>query len=162
VIWQRRRDLERRLNDEAAGRLATLSLELGLLAMDLCDPAAVNRLTRLQDDVRVILEDLRDIGSELYPPVLVSAGVGPALRAFAERRGMALSVRAAALRYPTSVETALYFGIVEILDPVDSAEASEGSGEACTVTVHQAGDDLVATVTGGRNSLVRVPHPIGS
>jgi signal transduction histidine kinase len=159
VIWQRRRELERRLNDEAAGRLATLSLELGLLAVDLCDPATVNRLTRLQDDVRVILEDLRDIGSELYPPVLVSAGVGPALRAFAERRGMALSVRAAALRYPPSVEAALYFAIIEVLDPVAPAEPGR---EVCTVTVDRVGDDLVATVTGGRDALVRVPHPVGS
>ena len=125
--------------------------------MDLCDPAAVNRLTRLQDDVRVVLEDLRDIGSELYPPVLVSAGVGPALRAFAERRGMALSVRAAAHRYPPSVESALYFAIVEVLDPVEKAP----NDQPCTVAVHHEGDELIAAVTGGRESLVRVAYPVG-
>ena len=159
MIWQRRRELERRLNDEAAGRLATLSLELGLLAVDQRDPAVVTRLARLQDDVRVVLEDLRDIGSELYPPVLVSAGVGPALRAFAERRGMPVSVCGMAHRYPASVEASLYFAIVDVLDPVDPADAGTAD-RASTVTVHREGDDLVATVTGERTTLVRITHPV--
>jgi len=167
VIWQRRRDLERRLNDEAAVRLAALSLELGLLAVDLRDQAAANRVMRLQDDVRVVLEELRDIGSELYPPVLVSAGVGPALRAYAERRGLAVTVSAPTDRYPARVEAALYFAVVDALDPftIEPAEpagranGAAGRGGRIAVEVRRCGEHLVAALSGARSGEVSVRHP---
>lgn len=174
MIWQRRRDLERRLNDEAAVRLAALSLELGLLAVDLRDPAAANRVMRLQDDVRVVLEELRDIGSELYPPVLVSAGVGPALRAYAERRGLAVTVSAPADRYPAPVEAALYFAVVDALDPFTTEPAAPHGrvGDAAArddldeprngriaIDVCHAGEHVVAALSGARNGEVSVRYP---
>lgn len=160
VSWQRRRELERRLNDEAAVRLGTLSLQLGLLAADLDDRAAVDRLTRLQDDVRVILEELREIGSDLYPPVLVSSGVGPALLAYAERRRLPVSVSAPPQRHPCEVEAALYFAVIDLLDP-PAAAGLNGSDQRVTVALRRVDDDLVATLTGGRRGEVRIPVTMG-
>lgn len=168
MIWQRRRDLERRLNDEAAVRLAALSLELGLLAVDLRDPASASRVMRLQDDVRVVLEELRDIGSELYPPVLVSAGVGPALRAYAERRGLAVAVSAPADRYPAPVEAALYFAVVDALEPFTTEPgtphdrvngAVDMRDGTIAVEVRRLGEHLVASLSGARSGEVSVRHP---
>lgn len=174
MIWQRRRDLERRLNDEAAVRLAALSLELGLLAVDLRDPTAATRVMRLQDDVRVVLEELRDIGSELYPPVLVSAGVGPALRAYAERRGLAVAVSAPVDRYPAPVEAALYFAVVDEIDPFTTGP-TDPYGRAngvlgrddktaprngrIAVEVRHCDEHLVAALSGARSGEVRVRYP---
>jgi hypothetical protein len=72
---------------------------------------------------------------------------------------MSVSVQGTLCRYPASVEAALYFAIIDVLDPVDPAEAAVAN-RASTVTVNRVGDDLVATVAGGRTSLVRVPHPV--
>ncbi|PPK70924.1 histidine kinase [Actinokineospora auranticolor] len=88
-----RRGLERDLNDGPAQRVAALSVELGLFAADLTDPALGARVAGLQAALAVVLAELREIGGALYPPVLASDGFEPALRAVAERHGLAIAVR---------------------------------------------------------------------
>lgn len=136
-----RRDLERRLHDGPALRLSTLSIELGLAVVELRDPAARARLRRLQREVEVIAEELRDIGAAIYPPVLAAAGVGPALRAYAERRRLPLTVVAGPERFPDPVEAAAYFAVADALDA--------DPGRAATVTVRREGANVVVWLSGG-------------
>lgn len=80
-------DLERDLHDRAAVGMSALALELGLISTD-TDPGVGERVEVAQDMLRRAIDDLRGIGRTLYPPVLVSAGLGPALRGLAERRDL--------------------------------------------------------------------------
>ncbi|TDV44937.1 histidine kinase [Actinophytocola oryzae] len=85
-----RLDLERTLHDGAAADMSALALELGLISMAADDPTTGARIEAALDMLRRAIDDLRGIGSALYPPVLVSAGLGPALTAVAERRELRL------------------------------------------------------------------------
>ena len=85
--WRDRRALERRLHDGAALRISALTLRLGLLRHarargDVEFDAAVEAL---QDELHLVLQELRDVEGRLYPPLLDEAGLGPALREAAAR-----------------------------------------------------------------------------
>jgi signal transduction histidine kinase len=148
--WRRRRELERRLHDGPALRLAALSLELGLVAMELRETVAGGRVAGLQDQVRVIIEELREIGAEIYPPILGVAGIGPALRAYGERNRRSLTVVAGPERFPEPVEAAAYFAAADALD----AEP----GSPAEITVRRTGDTLVVAMRGvARGCEVRIP-----
>lgn len=85
-----RHDLEKDLHDGAAAGMSALALELGLISMAADDPGLGARIDAAQGLLRRVLEDLRGIGTALYPPVLVSGGLGPALNALAEHRNLRL------------------------------------------------------------------------
>lgn len=85
-----RLDLERTLHDGAAADMSALALELGLISMAADDPDTGARIESALAMLRGAIDELRGLGSALYPPVLVSAGLGPALRAVAERRDLRL------------------------------------------------------------------------
>jgi hypothetical protein len=78
-------DLERTLHDGAATGISALAVELGVISISTNDPGLGARIDAVHGIVHRILDDLRVVGAILYPPVLVSAGLGPALRAVAER-----------------------------------------------------------------------------
>jgi signal transduction histidine kinase len=83
-------DLEKTLHDGAAADMSALALELGLLSMSAENPDTEARIDTALGMLRRAIDDLRGIGATLYPPVLVSAGLGPALRSVAERRDLRL------------------------------------------------------------------------
>jgi signal transduction histidine kinase len=85
-----RHELERVLHDGAAAGMSALALELGLISMAADDPRLGARIDAAQGLLSNVLDDLRGIGTALYPPVLVSAGLEPALRALAEHRELRL------------------------------------------------------------------------
>src|SRR5690349_14531912 len=85
--WRDRRALERRLHDGAALRISALTLRLGLLrhARARGDTAFDAAVEELQDELHLVLQELRDVEGRLYPPLLDEAGLGPALREAAAR-----------------------------------------------------------------------------
>ncbi|NUT51878.1 MAG: histidine kinase [Saccharothrix sp.] len=85
-----RHAIERTLHDGAVSGISALALELGLLSAVVDDPGVQAELAVAQRRVRRILDQLRRVGAEIYPPVLASAGLGPGLLAVAERRGLRL------------------------------------------------------------------------
>jgi len=89
-VARRRCDLERLLHDGAAASMSALALELGLISMHANDPRVGDRIDATQGLLRRAIDDLRQLGTALYPAVLVSAGLGPALEAVAERRDLRL------------------------------------------------------------------------
>jgi len=82
--------LERALHDGAITDISALALELGVISASAGDSDVAAKLAVAQRRVTDILDELRGVGSWIYPPVLASAGLGPGLRAVAERRGLRL------------------------------------------------------------------------
>ncbi|HEV7651037.1 MAG TPA: histidine kinase [Actinophytocola sp.] len=85
-----RHDLEKDLHDGAAAGMSALALELGLISMAADDPGLGARIDAAQGLLRRVLDDLRGVGTALYPPMLVSGGLAPALRTLAEHRNLRL------------------------------------------------------------------------
>ena len=121
--WAARRDLERRLHDGAALRISALTLQLGLLRHRHPDGEQEfsSAVDDLQDELHVVLQELRDIAGQLYPPLLDEAGLGPALREAAARCPAPVHVDAPDQRFGPDVEGAVYFAVLGFLPDVPTA-----------------------------------------
>lgn len=84
--------LERTLHDGAVADISALALELGVISATVADTNVEERIAAVQDRVSDIIEDLRRVGTVIYPPVLATAGLGPGLLAVAEHRGLRLAL----------------------------------------------------------------------
>ena len=80
--WHRRRLLERKLHDGAAMRASALVLRLGVLRELVPDGHAplIEAIDDVQDELHLMLDELRDVAAQIYPPLLKEAGLVPALR----------------------------------------------------------------------------------
>jgi signal transduction histidine kinase len=118
--WSRRRDLERQLHDGPALRIAALTLRLGLLAQKVRDGASglPHDIAELQNQLELVLEELREIADQIYPPLLRAAGLGPALCELASRAYTPMRVDAAEDRFHPMVEGTAYYAVLGVLsDP---------------------------------------------
>lgn len=142
--WSRRRRLERRLHDGAALRISALTLQLGLFRHRV--PAAQRDLHEsidgFEDELHAVLQELREVASELYPPLLDEAGLGPALREQTGRLDATVVVTATDERFGPAVEGAAYFAVVACLTAV-----APGGGPV-EVSVRRADDALVVLLAG--------------
>lgn len=142
--WTRRRRLERRLHDGAALRISALTLQLGLLRHRV--PAGDRDLHESIDDVehelQAVLQELREVASELYPPLLDEAGLGPALREHAGRLDATVVITASDERFGPAVEGAAYFAVVACL------AALPPGGSTVEVSMTRADDSLVVHLAG--------------
>ncbi|MBN9737220.1 MULTISPECIES: histidine kinase [unclassified Pseudonocardia] len=142
--WSQRRGLERRLHDGAALRLSALALQLGLVRHRLPDDDVElhGAVDDLQGELHAVLQELRGIAAELYPPLLDEAGLGPALREESARRGLPVTVEVPDDRFGPSAEGAAYFAVVAALDPCHA--------ERLVVTVRRDHHDLLLRLDGLR------------
>jgi signal transduction histidine kinase len=150
--WLRRLRLQRRLHDGAALQISALVPQLGVVRKRLSDDEEGVRLSidDLQDQLHMVLQELREVSREIYPPLLDQAGLGPALREFADRVAVPLRVVAPAERFCPEVEGAAYFAVTECLALL---EADGGSAE---VGLRREGDALVISLDG-----VPARHAVG-
>ena len=113
-----RRQLERRLHDGAQRRLRTVaSLMLdahALLGPDKGD--VVTALDQLTSQLEAATEELGELARGIHPAMLTELGLGPAVRALAERSPLpvAVEVRGSG-RLSRNVEATLYFVASEAL-----------------------------------------------
>ena len=113
-----RRRLERNLHDGAQQNLVALAVSLRLARDVLADEpeAAGQMLDQLADDLKVTIQELRDLAHGIYPPLLADSGLARALSAAASRSPLAVAVTAGDLgRYSPDVEAAVYFCCLEAL-----------------------------------------------
>jgi len=89
-IAECRYGLEQSLHDGAATGMSAVAIELDLIAAAVGDPRLGARIDAVRDTVCQAVDELRHLGSAIYPPVLGGAGLEPAWRALAERRGLRL------------------------------------------------------------------------
>ena len=121
-------DSERRAMERAlrAGALARLAEGLALLASAPDDPAAPTAELTLA--VQRAIDAVIEFAHGVYPRVLDSAGLGPALTDLARRCPTAVGVSAPGGRLPSEVESTLYFVATEALtNAVKHAAASRVS-----------------------------------
>jgi signal transduction histidine kinase len=116
---EERHRIERNLHDGAQQQLVALSVQLTLLE-DAADLTEVRQTTgELKTGLRQALEDLRALARGIYPPLLADQGLGPALRAQANRAPLPVVIEADGIgRYPRDTEAAVYFCTLEALQNV--------------------------------------------
>jgi signal transduction histidine kinase len=113
-----RRRIERDLHDGIQQRLVTLGLVLGGLRHHVpSDQAeALARLSDVEDEVRELTDELREISRGIHPAVLSQGGLGPALKSLARRSGVPVELDVGVVeRLPQSVEAAAYYTVSEAL-----------------------------------------------
>jgi len=117
---EERHRIERNLHDGAQQQLVALNIQLGLLDAAADDPGEVREIAgELRAGLRGALDDLRALARGIYPPLLADQGLGPALRAQADRAPLPVLVEADGIgRYRRDAEAAAYFCILEALQNV--------------------------------------------
>lgn len=119
-----RRRLAGELHDRTSPNLAAIGVHLDIMA-DGLDPAAARVLGARLEDVRALLEDttasIREISSDLRPPILDYAGLAAALDSylaqFQRRTGIAVDFhcRQPEIRLPAATESVLFRIVQESL-----------------------------------------------
>ncbi len=162
---QERRRLERDLHDGAQQRLVAVSLALRLLRKQLdtqgvANEAAVAAADRAAAELKLAIQELRELARGIHPAILTEAGLGPAISSLAERCAVPTVVGALPdRRLSTAVEATAYFVVSESLANVAKyASATQASVEAeCRGSIlHlEVGDNGVGGADAARGSGIR-------
>jgi signal transduction histidine kinase len=109
-----RRSLERDLHDGAQQRLVSLALMLQLAAESL-EPHIAVQIAAAESELRAATVELRELAHGIHPAALSDEGLGPAIRALADRVPLAIdALDLPTARLPPAVETAAYYLVDEI------------------------------------------------
>src|SRR3954447_24239315 len=142
-----RQQIEQNIHDGIQQRLTALRIRLSLAAdrfADRDDQDAAATLSEFGDQVEAAIDELREVAHGVYPHLLASYGLAPALMAAAARSAHPVTVDTDGVgRYPRQIESAVYFSILAALD---NAAKYAGRGQV-TVTIWDADERLHFTVT---------------
>ncbi|MFE6686554.1 sensor histidine kinase [Streptomyces sp. NPDC057743] len=144
------RRIERDLHDGAQARLAALALDLGLAKEKVAqDPrAAAAMVDEAHGEVKIALQELRDLARGIHPAILTDRGLGPALSALAGRCPVPVTVEVDLDRRPAAaIEGMAYFTVSELLRNV--AEHSGADHAAVDVWHHEGGGPAGPSDKGG-------------
>ncbi|MEU9119681.1 sensor domain-containing protein [Streptomyces sp. NPDC048506] len=140
------RRIERDLHDGAQARLVSLAMDLGLAKEKLAeDPqAAAKMVDEAHGEVKIALQELRDLARGIHPAILTDRGLGPALSALAARCTVPVKVTVDLDRRPAAaIEGIAYFTASELLQNVSKhAQASRA-----TLDVWRTADRIMVLVT---------------
>jgi len=157
-----RRRIERDLHDGIRQRLAALEVELSaveaLVPEHLPDVRAA--LDQAADGLSQTLRELQEISRGLHPAILSSRGLGPALRALAQRVPIAVKTSVnVPCRLPHQVEIAAYYVVAEALANVakharatTASVSAAGAAEALRLEVRD--DGVGGAAPGGGSGLI--------
>ncbi|MFI8961489.1 sensor histidine kinase [Streptomyces sp. NPDC053493] len=115
------RRIERDLHDGAQARLVSLAMDLGLAKEKLAeDPrAAAAMVDEAHGEVKLALQELRDLARGIHPAVLTDRGLDAALSAVAARCTVPVSVDVDLPARPAAaIEGIAYFTVSELLQNV--------------------------------------------
>ncbi|MFD5100094.1 sensor histidine kinase [Streptomyces albidochromogenes] len=142
------RRIERDLHDGAQARLVALAMGLGMarekLTGDFKDPvAAAAMVDEAHGEVKLALEELRDLARGIHPAVLTDRGLDAALSSIASRctAPVRVSVDLAA-RPAEAIEGIAYFTVSELLQNV----SKHSGARSASVDVWRGGDRLLIQV----------------
>ena len=145
VGLRQRRRLERDLHDGAQQRLVSLALTLRMAREKLGPeggPAGV-LLDRSREELRLALNELRELARGIHPAVLSDRGLGAAVESLADRAPLRVEVREVpAERLPDHIELTAYFVISEALTNI----TKYASASRAWVSVTQANGRLTLEV----------------
>ncbi|WP_328300275.1 sensor domain-containing protein [Streptomyces sp. NBC_00435] len=139
------RRIERDLHDGAQARLVALAMDLGLAKEKLAeDPRAAARMVdEAHGEVKIALQELRDLARGIHPAVLTDRGLDAALSSVASR--CAVPVRVAVelpSRPAAAIEGIAYFTVSELLQNISKHARARTAG----VDVWKSGDRLLIQV----------------
>lgn len=115
------RRIERDLHDGAQARLVSLAMELGLAKEKLAeDPEKAARMVdEAHGEVKLALQELRQLARGIHPAILTDRGLGPALSAVASRCTVPVTVQVDLVERPVSaIEGIAYYTASELLQNV--------------------------------------------
>ncbi|MEV7778185.1 sensor domain-containing protein [Kitasatospora sp. NPDC088351] len=152
------RRIERDLHDGAQARLVALAMDLGLAKERLKETetpddvaAAARMVDNAHGEVKLALQELRDLARGIHPAVLTDRGLDAALSAVAARCTVPGGVRVqvelkgddgAVERPDSAVEGIAYFTVSELLTNV----SKHSGARTATVDAWRAGDQLMLLV----------------
>ncbi|MFI9049486.1 sensor histidine kinase [Streptomyces sp. NPDC053427] len=140
------RRIERDLHDGAQARLVSLAMDLGLAKEKLVeDPdAAVRMVDEAHGEVKVALQELRDLARGIHPAILTDRGLGPALSALAARCTVPVTVTVDLDSRPAAaIERIAYFTVSELLQNI----SKHARATRATVDVWHSADRIMMQVT---------------
>ncbi|MGW6463917.1 sensor histidine kinase [Streptomyces rubiginosohelvolus] len=140
------RRIERDLHDGAQARLVALAMDLGLAKEKLTDDpeAAARMVDEAHGEVKVALQELRDLARGIHPAVLTDRGLDAALSAIASRCTVPVTVEVDLDSRPAqAIEGIAYFTVSELLQNI----SKHAHATRATVDVWRAGDRLMLQVT---------------
>ncbi|MFB8384178.1 sensor histidine kinase [Streptomyces rubiginosohelvolus] len=140
------RRIERDLHDGAQARLVALAMDLGLAKEKLTDDpeAAARMVDEAHGEVKVALQELRDLARGIHPAVLTDRGLDAALSAIASRCTVPVTVEVDLDSRPAqAIEGIAYFTVSELLQNI----SKHARATRATVDVWRAGDRLMLQVT---------------
>ncbi|MFJ7208166.1 sensor histidine kinase [Streptomyces sp. NPDC098789] len=139
------RRIERDLHDGAQARLVALAMDLGLAKEKLLeDPQAAARMVdEAHGEVKIALQELRDLARGIHPAVLTDRGLDAALSSVASRCAVPVRVQVELPGRPVAaIEGIAYFTVSELLQNI-SKHARAG---VASVDVWKSGDRLLIQV----------------
>ena len=167
-----RRRLERDLHDGAQQQVVALKLRLALAASIAEEqaPELAASLQELGKEAGEAIEALRNLAHGIYPPLLASSGLIPALRQQAGRLPLDIDVRPDELpRVGSDVEAAVYFCCLEALQNVAKhANARHVSvvldlaDGVLSFRIEDDGDGFDTTVTGPGHGLTNLSDRVAA
>ncbi|MDT0346721.1 sensor histidine kinase [Streptomyces litchfieldiae] len=140
------RRIERDLHDGAQARLVALAMDLGLAKEKLTeDPQAAARMVdEAHGEVKLALQELRDLARGIHPAILTDRGLGPALSNVAARCTVPVTVDVELpFRPAEAIEGIAYFTVCELLQNV----SKHSGARHAQVDVWRADDRLMLQVT---------------
>ncbi|WP_335978376.1 MULTISPECIES: sensor histidine kinase [Streptomycetaceae] len=139
------RRIERDLHDGAQARLVALAMDLGLAKEKLLeDPeAAAKMVGEAHGEVKVALQELRDLARGIHPAILTDRGLDAALSSVATRCTVPVAVTVDLPARPAeAIEGIAYFTVSELLQNVSKHSRARGAW----VEVWRADDRLMIQV----------------
>ncbi|MFD5784208.1 sensor histidine kinase [Streptomyces sp. NPDC126933] len=139
------RRIERDLHDGAQARLVALAMGLGLAKEKLTeDPeAAATMVDEAHGEVKLALQELRDLARGIHPAVLTDRGLDAALSAIASRCTVPVTVTVGLDERPAeAIEGIAYFTVSELLQNVSKHSAAR----TAAVDVRRTDDRLLIQV----------------
>ncbi|MBT1096637.1 sensor histidine kinase [Streptomyces sp. Tu102] len=139
------RRIERDLHDGAQARLVNLAMGLGLAKEKLLeDPdTAASMVEEAHGEVKLALQELRDLARGIHPAVLTDRGLDAALSAVSSRCTVPVKVTVDLLARPVAaIEGIAYFTVSELLQNVSKHSAAKSA----SVDVWRSDDRLLIQV----------------
>jgi signal transduction histidine kinase len=148
------RRIERDLHDGAQARLVALAMGLGLAKEKLLeDPdTAAQMVDEAHGEVKLALQELRDLARGIHPAILTDRGLGPALSSVATRCTVPVQVTVDLPARPAeAIEGIAYFTVSELLQNISKHSRAKNAW----VDLWRADDRLLIQVrdngAGGAN-----------
>ncbi|OKI48159.1 histidine kinase [Streptomyces sp. TSRI0281] len=139
------RRIERDLHDGAQARLVALAMGLGLAKEKLTDDpeAAARMVDEAHGEVKVALQELRDLARGIHPAILTDRGLDAALSAIASRCTVPVKVSVDLDSRPAqAIEGSAYFTVSELLQNV----SKHSGARSASVDVWRSSDRLLIQV----------------